>query len=80
MYIIQFIYIYISGRTGTQLLYTERIRNIEMNCMTRFLQKRFNFYKEGLAAEAVHVWASPNSINRRNRIQLAVPWQLITNE
>ncbi|CAH8541549.1 unnamed protein product [Schistosoma rodhaini] len=47
---------------------------------TRILQKAFNSYKERQTAEALYIWANPNNINRRDGIQLAVPWQLIINK
>ncbi|CAH8631966.1 unnamed protein product [Schistosoma mattheei] len=47
---------------------------------TRIIQKGFNSYKERLTAEALHIWANLNNINRRDGIQLAAPWQLIINK
>ncbi|CAH8465337.1 unnamed protein product [Schistosoma curassoni] len=47
---------------------------------TRIIQKGFNSYKERLTAEALHIWADSNNINRRDGIQLAVPRQLIINK
>ncbi|TNN21244.1 reverse transcriptase, partial [Schistosoma japonicum] len=43
----------------------------------KILQKGFNSYKERLTSEALHIWANPNNINRRDGVQLAAPWQLM---
>lgn len=41
------------------------------------LQKGFNSYKEKLISDALHIWANPSNINRRDGLLLAAPWQLM---
>nr|CAX83713.1 reverse transcriptase [Schistosoma japonicum] len=43
----------------------------------KILQKGFNSYKERLTSEALHIWANPNNINRRDGVLLAASWQLM---
>ncbi|CAH8476773.1 unnamed protein product [Heterobilharzia americana] len=49
----------------------------KINCDgTKVLQKVFRSYQERLTAEALHIWVNPDSLNRRDRVQLAASWQL----